>query len=318
MPQKALLNKPNLTHSNSLKTLVENRTIYNLKSCELNLFETYQKADLVSLKFNDIVVTSMLRGKKVMHLYNDPEFEYLPGETVILPSNVEMQIDFPEATFDNPTQCLALTIDSNKIKETLNLLNEKYPKEGENNYWSLDFDNYFFHNDLELATNLNKLLKECMSNSLSKDILADLSLQELIVRIIQSQTYNAYKNDKLYNINSPIHPVLEYIRQNIHLNFNLKELSDKAFMSPISFYRYFKRETGVSPMEYILSEKVKFAKYLLNQTNKQVSEIGFMIGIEDANYFIRIFKKFEGITPKQYQILKIDNQNNSKMILNPK
>ena len=32
MPQKALLNKPNLTHSNSLKTLVENRTIYNLKS----------------------------------------------------------------------------------------------------------------------------------------------------------------------------------------------------------------------------------------------------------------------------------------------
>jgi hypothetical protein len=40
----------------------------------------------------------MLRGQKSDAPFDDPGFEYLPGETVVIPSNVEMKIDFPEAT----------------------------------------------------------------------------------------------------------------------------------------------------------------------------------------------------------------------------
>ncbi|RWX01518.1 AraC family transcriptional regulator [Flavobacterium cerinum] len=303
--RRTLLDAPSLSSEKSLKTLVENRTIYSLDNCELNLFETYQESVLVPLKFNDLVVTSMLRGKKVMHLFDDPGFDYLPGETVIVPSNVEMKIDFPEATIKNPTQCLALAIDHNKINNTLAFLNERYPKEDE--IWKLNHENYSFYNNTELASTINKLIRECMSYSVTKDALVDLALQELLVRIIQTQTVQRIDhNTATAETDSAIYIITEYIRKNITKNISIKELSDKACMSTTSFYRYFKRELGMSPIEFILTEKIKQAKKLLKTSGIQINEVCFMSGFDDCNYFIRLFKKYEGITPKQYQQLYIN------------
>lgn len=304
--QRFLVNPLQLSQEKSLKTLVENRTIYNLNHCELNLFETYESTQKVPLKFNDLVVTSMLRGKKIMHLFDDPEFVYLPGETVIVPSNVEMKIDFPEASKNNPTQCLALAIDQDKIAEILNFLNEQYPKEGSNMYWQLNYQNYFFYNNIEMAATINKLIKECMSTSITKDIFADLTLKELLIRIIQTQTVKSIDEGKFLDANNPIKEVTEYIKQNLKENINLKSLSEKACMSTTSFYRFFKRELGMSPIEYILNEKIKCAKNLLKNPTLQINEVCYLAGFEDANYFIRLFKKYEGITPKQYQLLYIN------------
>ncbi|UTN02857.1 AraC family transcriptional regulator N-terminal domain-containing protein [Flavobacterium bizetiae] len=304
--QRALINPPHLSNEKSLKTLVENRTVYTLNHCELNIFETYESSELVPLKFNDLVVTSMLRGKKIMHLFDDPGFDYLPGETVVIPPNVEMKIDFPEASRENPTQCLALAIDKSKINHTLNFLNEHYPKEGSDSYWQLNHQNYFFYNNIDLAHTINKLIKECMGTSMTKDALADLTLQELLIRIIQTQTLKSLDQGVSISSNNPIFEVTEFIRLNLKENINLKSLSEKACMSTASFYRFFKRELGMSPIEYVLNEKIKHAKKLLKNPGIQINEVCYLSGFEDANYFIRLFKKHEGITPKQYQLLYVN------------
>ena len=303
---KTLLHTPALTHEKSLKTLVENRTVYSLNNCELNLFETYETSRLVPLKFNDLVVTSMLRGKKVMHLFDEPGFDYLPGETVVIPSNVGMKIDFPEADANNPTQCLALAIDQAKITETLHFLNERYPKEGTTQFWQLNYQNYFFYNNVELATTINKLVKECMSTSITKDVLADLTLQELLIRIIQTQTAKAIEDGSFRDPNNPITEVIEFIRLNLRENMTLKRLSEKSCMSTTSFYRLFKRELGMSPIDFVLHEKIRAAKKLLKNPTIQINEVCYLSGFEDANYFTRLFKKQEGNTPKQYQLLHVN------------
>ncbi|WP_447637405.1 AraC family transcriptional regulator [Flavobacterium microcysteis] len=300
-----ILDAPDLSKENSLKTLVENRTIHTLNHCELNLFETYQEAQLVPLKFNDLVVTSMLRGRKVMHLFDQEGFDYLPGETVIVPSNVEMKIDFPEASKQNPTQCLALALDHSKISEILNLLNEKYPK-GSDDSWQLNANNYFFYNNIELAASIQKLIKVCLSNSVTKDIIADLTLQEMLIQIIQLQTQKGALDNTLVDSNPTLSPIIAYIKANINNNINMKKLSDVACMSTTAFHRFFKRELGITPVEFIVQEKIRMAKSLLSGQNIHVNEVSYELGFEDSNYFIRLFKKHEGITPKQYQKLTIN------------
>lgn len=304
--QRFFVNPPLLSNEKSLKTLIENRTVYSLNHCELNLFETYESSTLVPLKFNDLVVTSMLRGKKIMHLFDEPGFEYLPGETVVIPSNVTMKIDFPEASKNNPTQCLALAIDQTKINDTLQFLNERYPKEGNDQFWHLNYQNYYFYNNVELATTINKLIKECMSTSITKDALADLTLQELLIRIIQTQNLKAIDDGLFVDQKKPIMQVVEFIRMNLKENISMKLLIEKSCMSTASFYRLFKRELGMSPIEFVISEKIRCAKKLLKNPTIQINEVCYLSGFEDTNYFIRLFKKHEGITPKQYQLLYVN------------
>lgn len=305
MPQKSLLNNVELVQERSLQTLIENRSVFSLKHCELNLFETYQYSEKIPLEFNDFVVTSMLRGKKRIHYQNHSPFEYLPGETFIIPPRSGFKVDFPEASEQRPTQCIALAIDRSIIDETLELMNDKFPKEDKNDLWMIDFEMFYFYNSQDLANTINKITKECMSENITKDALAYLSLQELIIRIVQTQNLKRIDENKylIAELNNPITFSAEYIRTHIGERISLKELSKKAFMSTSTFYRNFKRQLGVSPVEFVVIEKMKYAKRLLKNPYVQINEVSLASGFEDSNYFIRTFKKHEGITPKQYQLM---------------
>ncbi|QNR83122.1 AraC family transcriptional regulator [Pedobacter riviphilus] len=296
-----------LSASETLQTLVENRTSYTLERCELNVFETYTESYKVPLTFNDFVITSMLRGKKVMHLFDKKGFDYFPGQTVIVPPAVTMEIDFPEASNLNPTQCIALAIDQEQIQKTIAYLNEFFPKEGSNEKWLLNYDEYHFYNNEEIAYLINKVIRICSERTKEKDVLADLTLKELLVRIMQTQNLKTIGDDG-YNLNqNPLAFVLNYIKTNLNEKISINSLSDKACMSKATFYRLFKRELGISPNDFILTEKINKAKLLLAQPGAKVASISYELGFSDANYFIRAFKKIVGITPGAYQ-LQVANQ----------
>jgi AraC family transcriptional regulator of arabinose operon len=75
-----------------------------------------------------------------------------------------------------------------------------------------------------------------------------------------------------------------------------------AFMSKASFFRAFKHEMGISPVDYIIKERLQFAKQLLNSPYNSISEACFKAGFNNLNYFSRAFHKVEGITPSQYKL----------------
>lgn len=292
-----------LTQQKDLKTLVEHRTAYTLNDCELNIFETYQSSHLVPLTFSDPVITSMLRGKKIMHLFEDKSFDYLPGETVIVPAKETMHIDFPEADDINPTQCIALAIDTLRISKTLDYLNEHYPKQDTRGIWQLNYNDYRFDNDNDLSSHLNKMIAIAISPDKDKDILADLALQELIIRLAQQQQRKIARQENSHRYKNPLYYIAQFIRDHITDKFNIDDLSKMACMSKVTFYRNFKKEFGLSPVEYILHERIRVAKKLLSVQENSISEACYESGFMDPNYFHRQFKRTEGITPKQFRSL---------------
>jgi AraC-like DNA-binding protein len=301
--RRNLIKSIELTPTKQLQTLVENRRVYNLNNCELNIYESYQAAFGVPLIFKDLVITSMVTGRKVMHLDNIPDFEYLPGETVILPANQSMVIDFPESTHSNPTQCIALTVNSEYVQDTMQYLNTCYNIDSDDKHeWNIDFSQYHFSNDTEIAETINKIIRNCSSSDKSKNIYADLSLKELLIRLVQSQYLKRVemdKNDKK-NLNRQ-HFLLDYIHAHLTEKLGVDSLSRKAYMSRNEFFKWFRLQFGISPLEYINRERIKLAKQLLGSQNKTVTETAYQCGFTDVNYFVRLFKKSEGITPGTFR-----------------
>lgn len=300
MTNKNLVNPLNLSNHKEIHTLVETRRAYTMNHCELNIFETYERSELVPLTFSDLVITSMLRGKKVMHLFDKPGFDYLPGETVIVPPNITMKIDFPEATASQPSQCTALAINQHEIISTLDFLNESYPRE-DNHVWRLNYNQFHFFNNDELAQLINKLIRISTGDALTKDVLANLTLKELLIRIMQMQNLHEVGSNPQHITSNRFAFVLEYIKQHLTGKLSIDTLSQMAFMSRPSFFRSFKYELGISPVDYIIKERIQLAKQLMNNPYNSISEACFKAGFNNLNYFSRTFKKIEGVTPSLYK-----------------
>jgi AraC-like DNA-binding protein len=285
-----------------LKTLVENRSVYTLNKCELNVFETRQQSEKVSLVFNDMVLTTMLRGKKVMHLFGSEHFDYLPGESVIVPDKEEMIIDFPEADPLNPTQCIALAVDASALKDTLMLLNEHYPKAEKNDKWEIDLSCFHLNNSAEITAAINRLMHISTENIMGKDVLADFTLKELLIRLMQTQARKLILNNyHRHNTTNRFAFVAMYIKEHISEEITIDKLSNLCCMSKPNFFRRFKQEFGISPVDYIVHERIKAAKILLMDNGVTVSQACYSVGINNLSYFFKIFKRIEGKTPNEFR-----------------
>ncbi|MCB0688790.1 MAG: AraC family transcriptional regulator, partial [Saprospiraceae bacterium] len=273
-----------------LETLVENQTSYALTSAEMHIFETHQVAESVLLRFSEPVLASMLEGKKVMHLKDTTAFDFLPGESLVLPSDELMCIDFPEAHMDNPTRCLAMTIADDKIMDTVDFLNTS--REKIDGQWSFTDYNFHFTNDLAIQQIIHRLLFLFTENHPSKDVFADFMLRELIIRILQTETRRIY-TEKTIQLSSShrLAFIIDYIRKNLDQKLTVKELSDKVYMSESNFHRVFKNELNISPIDFINNERIKLATSLLQNPRMKIKDVYLECGFNSLSYFNRMFKR---------------------------
>lgn len=122
------------------------------------------------------------------------------------------------------------------------------------------------------------------------------SLQEVVETFSESMfNYTPNKNNEL------IKKAMIYISQNYNKPITLDDVASHVHLHPAYFSTMFKQSIGSSFKEYLNMVRIEESKRLLSNTDFSIIDIALSIGFEDQSYFSKVFKKYTGMTPKQFR-----------------
>jgi Response regulator containing CheY-like receiver domain and AraC-type DNA-binding domain len=172
---------------------------------------------------------------------------------------------------------------------------------------------------VQVAKYLHTLIDMCISQYQNIEGIYNISSNELVWQCIyQADTYSMlFQNLQsiFHNIFSCIiaeTPVTEnrknilshidqYIRKNCYEQINTKSIAEKYGFTPAYLSKIFQDYKNISPMDYILQLRIEKAMELF-QCNPElmIKDVAAHIGYPDSLYFSKVFKKYTGLSPKQY------------------
>lgn len=94
---------------------------------------------------------------------------------------------------------------------------------------------------------------------------------------------------------------LNYIEKNFKNNIMLQDVANELNFSNAYLSKRFKKDLGTNFNKYLTQRRIDEAKRMLIQTKMSINDIAFDIGYNEPNYFCKVFKKNEGITPTEYR-----------------
>jgi YSIRK-targeted surface antigen transcriptional regulator len=147
----------------------------------------------------------------------------------------------------------------------------------------------------EIAYTLSDLFiqnVEELHDRMAVDRLVENALLEFTERVGKSKTHMYSK---------PVYVCQNHIFTHLYEELTLPHLAEAAMINPNYLSALFKKEVGISISEYIQRAKVEEAKTLITYTSHPLTEISSLLNFHDQSHFTKVFKKFAGVTPKQFK-----------------
>ena len=95
--------------------------------------------------------------------------------------------------------------------------------------------------------------------------------------------------------------VRRYIDNHFKESLTLEQLAGLAHLNKYYLAHTFRREFGVSPINYLISRRIEESRFLLRETDHSLSLIAQMLGFSSLSYFSQCFRRAQGISPTEYR-----------------
>ncbi len=152
------------------------------------------------------------------------------------------------------------------------------------------------------------------STASKKEKYYEMEIHSIILRFFSELYKNGYisdisKNPQNLKKNQTVIKLLDWIEENYTDNITLAELSEISNLSEKYICRIFKEYTSKSPVNYINEIRIEAACHEMIVNNRSVTEAALSCGFNDLSYFSKLFRRYKGITPKQFKKHSFKNKN---------
>lgn len=132
--------------------------------------------------------------------------------------------------------------------------------------------------------------------------------------LVQVSEQKNLSTEKITTEGKIVAEILNYINEHYNEIENITQISDNFFITKSHLCRIFKNVTGISVIEYLNRIKIKQSCYLLENTEKSITDICTECGFNSSVYFCKLFKKIMNITPTEFrEQIKSVNHTSGKM-----
>jgi AraC-like DNA-binding protein/mannose-6-phosphate isomerase-like protein (cupin superfamily) len=159
-----------------------------------------------------------------------------------------------------------------------------------------------FHYSPELEHCMERLLGEHRHPTPESAIAARAVLHELIAWIIRDHRAQTLRQDREpAGYSPPIMKVIDWLRDHMDESVSVNDLADVAGLSPSHFRRWFHREIGSNPIDYVTQLRIERSKRMLAETDRSITKIAMDLGFNTSAYFTAVFHRETGTTPSEFR-----------------
>lgn len=142
----------------------------------------------------------------------------------------------------------------------------------------------------ELHDILKKAIARSDANSLFKKHIHEKTLQQLSEGTVPGE-----------NTSGIIEHIKNYVKEHLSEEINMEDIARVVHLNPQYMVRLFKKQEGISILEYITDERISLASVLLRETEDTIYQVADQVGYANYSYFSRVYKKMTGKTPQEYK-----------------
>lgn len=154
---------------------------------------------------------------------------------------------------------------------------------------------------IEIGADMNEILFISTSNIKEMEKFTDIEKLSVWITGIMHRFINYSFDFKDVKHSDVTYKVIKYIKGNYHKKITLEEIANNVYLSKAYLSSIFKNETGYSLTSYINIIRVEKSKQMILAGNRTMMDISSECGFEDQSYYTKIFKKYVGVSPKQYK-----------------